>query len=151
MHRKLRSAGVRYAKYKTETENLKSPNAKPVSSSRHNMGVCIALTKNPGSKLSPAAGQPNEDDSWREVQTASTRIYPLKPPKKLGELTPPPFTTPKINNRQPIAVYEKERKVSVLFCTSAEWRTLRQLNGVGSEPHSAEEKETRRVPLREIT
>jgi len=59
MHRKLRKAGARYAKYKTETENLKSPNAKPILPTRNTLGVCVAPTKNPGSKLSPAAGQPN--------------------------------------------------------------------------------------------
>jgi len=45
MQRKLRCAGALYAKYKTETGNLKSSKAKPVLPSRNTLGVCVAPRK----------------------------------------------------------------------------------------------------------
>jgi len=75
-------------------ENLKSPNAKPVLPSQHTLGVCVAPQRIQAA-ISPAAGEPNKDDFSKRSSNWEHQTPVPNLPRKLGELTPPPFTTPK--------------------------------------------------------
>ena len=77
---------------------------------------CSPMGKS-GQRSPPQAGQPSQRQLLvEESKTASNKPWPPNPPRKFGELLPPPFPTPKAANRQPTAIYGKERKVFVLFC-----------------------------------
>ena len=84
MHRKLSYEGARYAKYKTEAGNLKTPNARPVLPSWHSLGGLRSPLEIPGSNLFPAAGQPNKDDFFQRSPNFESQTPALKATTKTG-------------------------------------------------------------------
>jgi len=101
--------------------------------------VCqCSPTGKSGQPSAPQAGQPSQRKLLvEESKTASNKPRPPNPPTKLGELSPLPFPTSKVANRQPIAIYGKQRGVCPLLVSlllprnNGPWVSLR---AVGSQP-----------------
>jgi hypothetical protein len=95
---------------------LKPPNAKPVLPSRHTLGRLRSPYEESWQQSLPSSWPTKlRTTSFRGIQTSSPRPQPLKPPRKLEELTPPPLTTPINQLPDDSHIYGKEWEVSVLF------------------------------------
>jgi hypothetical protein len=94
-------------------------------------GVCVALQRTLAAIIPQLPVNQTKTTTSSAVQTSIHRPQPLELPRKLEELTPPPFTNP-LTNRQTIAIYGKEWEVSVLFRYFRVRWTLSQLEAVGS-------------------
>jgi hypothetical protein len=95
---------------------LKPPNARPVLPSWHTLRRLRSPPRTIRAAISPQRlANQIKTTSFRGVQTSSPRPLPLKPLRKLEELTPPPFTTPINQSPDDSHIYGNEWAVFVLF------------------------------------